>query len=122
MKFLDKEGLTHWTSQLKSYINTKIEALKTLLSNDIKKKQDKLTAGSNITIDSNNNISATDTKYTHPSTHPASMITGLPTSLPANGGNASTVGGFTVGVNVPANAKFTDTTYTAGANITISNN
>lgn len=64
--------------------------------------------------------------YTHPSTHPASMITGLatvatsgsyndlsnkPTSLPANGGNASTVGGFTVGVNVPANAKFTDTTY-----------
>ena len=47
----------------------------------------------------------TDTKYTHPSSHPASMITGLakvatsgnyadlsntPTSLPANGGNAST--------------------------------
>lgn len=31
-----------------------------------------------------------DTKYTHPATHPASMITGLPTSLPANGGNAST--------------------------------
>lgn len=26
--------------------------------------------------------------------------------------NADTVGGFTVGVNVPANAKFTDTTYT----------
>ena len=50
-------------------------------------------------------------KYTHPATHPASMITGLPTSLPANGGNADTVGGFTVGVNVPANAKFTDTTY-----------
>jgi len=49
--------------------------------------------------------------YTHPSTHPSSMITGLPTSLPANGGNAATVGGFTVGVNVPANAVFTDTTY-----------
>lgn len=30
--------------------------------------------------------------YTHPSTHPASMITGLPTSLPANGGNADTLG------------------------------
>ena len=32
--------------------------------------------------------------YTHPATHPASMITGLPTiptSLPANGGNADTV-------------------------------
>ncbi len=34
-----------------------------------------------------------------------------PTSLPANGGNADTVGGFTVGVNVPANAVFTDTVY-----------
>ena len=37
----------------------------------------------------------------------------IPTTLPANGGNADTVGGFTVGVNVPANAKFTDTTYSA---------
>ena len=36
----------------------------------------------------------------------------IPTSLPANGGNAATVGGFTVGTNVPANAKFTDTVYT----------
>lgn len=65
--------------------------------------------------------------YSHPASHPASMITGLatvattgsytdlsnkPTSLPANGGNAATVGGFTVGVNVPADAKFTDTVYT----------
>lgn len=37
--------------------------------------------------------------------------TDIPTSLPANGGNAATVGGFTVGVSVPANAKFTDTVY-----------
>lgn len=36
----------------------------------------------------------------------------IPTSLPANGGNAATVGGFTVGTNVPADAKFTDTVYT----------
>ena len=54
------------------------------------------------------------TAYTHPSSHPASMITGLakvatsgsyndlsnkptiPTSLPANGGNAATVGGYTI--------------------------
>lgn len=42
-----------------------------------------------------------------------SDLSGTPTSLPANGGNADTVGGFTVGVDVPANAKFTDTTYTA---------
>lgn len=33
------------------------------------------------------------TNYVHPSTHPASMITGLPSSLPANGGNADTVDG-----------------------------
>ena len=38
--------------------------------------------------------------------------TDIPSSLPANGGNASTVGGHTVGTNVPANAKFTDTVYT----------
>lgn len=36
----------------------------------------------------------------------------IPTSLPANGGNASTVGGFKVESNVPAGAKFTDTEYT----------
>jgi hypothetical protein len=41
-------------------------------------------------------IPAQDTVYTHPSSHPASMITGLPTSLPANGGNSDTVDGFHV--------------------------
>ena len=35
-----------------------------------------------------------------------------PTSLPANGGNADTISGFTVGTNVPSNAKFTDTNTT----------
>ena len=35
----------------------------------------------------------TNTVYSHPSTHPASMITDLPTSLPADGGNADTVDG-----------------------------
>lgn len=35
----------------------------------------------------------------------------IPTSLPANGGNSATVNGHTVNSNVPANAKFTDTTY-----------
>ncbi|MDE6732056.1 MAG: hypothetical protein K2J77_04185 [Oscillospiraceae bacterium] len=33
----------------------------------------------------------------------------FPTTLPANGGNADTVGGFTVGCDVPADAVFTDT-------------
>jgi hypothetical protein len=35
--------------------------------------------------------------YVHPVSHPASIITGLPTSLPANGGNADTIGN--VGIN-----------------------
>jgi hypothetical protein len=39
-------------------------------------------------------IPTQDTVYTHPASHPASMITGLPTSLPANGGNADTVDSF----------------------------
>ena len=80
-------------------------------------KQNALTAGTNVTI-SGNTISATNTtygvattsanglmasadktklngiatganNYTHPSTHPYSMITGTPTSLPANGGSAT---------------------------------
>lgn len=52
-------------------------------------------------------------KYSLPSTLPASMITGLPSKLPADGGDASTVGGFSVKINVPANAKFTDTIYSS---------
>lgn len=44
-------------------------------------------------------------------THTKSEITNFPTSLPANGGNASTVNGHTVQSNVPQNAKFTDTVY-----------
>ncbi|WFR56378.1 hypothetical protein QA584_22610 [Anaerocolumna sp. AGMB13025] len=35
-----------------------------------------------------NGIEDNANKYTHPTSHPASMITGLPTSLPANGGSA----------------------------------
>ncbi len=37
--------------------------------------------------------------------------TDIPTSLPANGGDASTVNGQTVAANVPSEAKFTDTVY-----------
>ncbi len=38
--------------------------------------------------------------------------TDIPDKLPADGGNAETVGGHTVETNVPAGAKFTDTVYT----------
>lgn len=41
------------------------------------------------------------------------FIKNKPTSMPANGGNAATVGGHTVAIDVPAGAKFTDTTYSA---------
>lgn len=41
----------------------------------------------------------------------SATIPTIPSSLPANGGNASTVNGHTVESNVPANAKFTDTIY-----------
>ena len=44
-------------------------------------------------------------------THTKSQITDFPASLPANGGNSSTVNGHTVASDVPANAKFTDTQY-----------
>ena len=39
------------------------------------------------------------------------FIKNKPTSLPANGGNAATVNNHSVNADVPANAKFTDTTY-----------
>lgn len=38
--------------------------------------------------------------------------TDIPTTLPANGGNADTVNGHTVNADVPSGAKFTDTKYT----------
>lgn len=40
-------------------------------------------------------------------------VSGRPSSLPANGGNSSTVNGHTVNADVPSGAKFTDTTYSA---------
>lgn len=42
-------------------------------------------------------------------THTKSQITDFPSSLPANGGNSSTVNGHTVNADVPSGAKFTDT-------------
>lgn len=41
--------------------------------------------------------------------HSKSDITDFPISMPANGGNASTVNGHTVNTDVPSGAKFTDT-------------
>ena len=44
--------------------------------------------------------------------HVVNDITDFPTSMPANGGNSSTVNGHTVETNVPEGAVFTDTVYT----------
>ena len=44
------------------------------------------------------------------------LKTDIPTTLPADGGNADTVNGHTVATNVPENAKFTDTVYSHPAN------
>lgn len=41
--------------------------------------------------------------------HTKSQITDFPSSMPANGGNASTVNGHSVNSDVPSGAKFTDT-------------
>lgn len=55
------------------------------------------------------NIFSSFAKKSHK--HSKSDITDFPTSMTANGGNSSTVNGHTVNSDVPANAKFTDTTY-----------
>ena len=60
-----------------------------------------------------NNVSGKPSTFTPSShTHTKSQITDFPSSLPANGGNSSTVNGHTVNIDVPSNAKFTDTVYT----------
>lgn len=57
-----------------------------------------------------NGVTGKPSTYTPSShTHTKSQITDFPTSMPANGGNASTVNGYTVNANVPSGAKFTDT-------------
>ena len=56
-----------------------------------------------------------DVKYAKPSTGiPAKDLASgvIPSSLPANGGNAATVNSHSVAADVPSDAVFTDTTYT----------
>lgn len=111
---------------LSAYL-TKPEADKLYLGKNATAANATTVNGHTVLSDVPANAKFTDTVYTHPSTHPASMITGLakvatsgkysdlsgtPTSLPANGGNSTTVNNHTVNSDVPANAKFTDTVYT----------
>lgn len=57
------------------------------------------------------NLNYFATKFAEKITGIFAKKTDIPKSLPANGGDAATVGGHSVGTDVPANAKFTDTTY-----------
>lgn len=117
-QLIDLELLTYYDNKLKTEVLAKKvdkEAGKALSTNDYtnsdKAKLDAIETGAQ--------------KNVKPDWSAApgavSEILNKPTSLPANGGNADTVAGFTVGVNVPANAKFTDTTYSAfvGATSTV---
>ena len=65
-----------------------------------------------LVTNSNNKYATKDSLSTVATTGNYPDLKGTPTSLPANGGNASTVNGHTVNSDVPANAKFTDTVYT----------
>ena len=75
---------------------------------------DKEVSGKSITIDaalSDTSKNPVQNKVIKTELDKKANITDIPTSLPANGGNADTVGGHTVKADVPANAVFTDTTY-----------
>ena len=71
--------------------------------------------GGGITIDdtlSNTSKNPVQNKVITNALNAKANLTDIPTSLPANGGNADTVNGHTVESDVPENAKFTDTVYT----------
>lgn len=110
--FLNEDGVLYLWSKIKSHvssaISTKVDKVsgKGLSTNDYttteKNKLAGITSGAEVNVQSD--WSVTDTASD-------AFIKNKPTSLPANGGNAATVNGHTVNANVPANAKFTDTTY-----------
>lgn len=66
-------------------------------------------------------IAAGANNYIHPSTHPASMITGLPTSLPASGGNSTTADKLKTprSIALTGGATGTATNFDGSANISI---
>ena len=97
MAYLDNSGLTYLWGKIKTLLNNKADKTHSHSYTDLSNKP---------TIPS---------AYTHPSTHPSTMITGLstvatsgkysdlsgkptiptvPSSLPANGGNADTVDNY----------------------------
>lgn len=83
-------------------IDTHIENNDVHITSDEREKLSRINDGAEVNVQSNWN----ETNETSDA-----FIKNKPTSLPANGGNADTVGGHTVESDVPSEAKFTDTLY-----------
>ena len=100
-KHLDGTGLSQLWAKVKEYFVAK-EAGKGLSTNDYttaeKTKLSGIASGAQKNVQSDWSATSGD-----------AFIKNKPTSLPANGGNAATVGGHTVAKDVPADAVFTDT-------------
>lgn len=119
--FLNEDGVLYLWSKIKSHvasaISTKVDKVsgKGLSTNDYttteKNKLAGIASGAEVNVQSDWSVSDTASD---------AFIKNKPTSLPANGGNAATVNGHTVNSDVPANAKFTDTTYSDMAGATSS--
>lgn len=82
---------------------TILDQITAAFTTELKTKLDGIQAGAQKNVKPNWNAPAGN----------AAEILNKPTALPADGGNADTVNGHTVESNVPADAKFTDTTYAA---------
>ena len=82
---------------------TILDQITAAFTTELKTKLDGIQAGAQKNVKPNWNAPAGN----------AAEILNKPTALPADGGNADTVNGHTVESNVPAGAKFTDTTYAA---------
>lgn len=100
MKFLTHDGLLYFWKKVKSYIDTGLgsKADVSQIPTSLPANGGNASTVNGYTVNSNvpSGAKFTDTVYTHPSTHPYSMITDTPTSLPANGGNSDTVDGYHV--------------------------
>lgn len=100
-------SLNNGLPALKNWIKERFVAKvagKQLSTNDYttseKDKLAKISAGAEVNVQSDWNVSDTASD---------AFIKNKPTTLPADGGNAATVGGHTVAVDVPEGAIFTDT-------------
>lgn len=127
-KYLDSDGLLYVWNKIKAGFVAKIEgkglstndytnADKTALAGKLDKSGGTLTGALTLHGAPKNDLHAATKKYVDDSMASAGNGDMLKSVYDADGDgvvdNAQKVGGHTVAANVPANAKFTDTTYTA---------